>query len=202
MIKTILPPEQIMTGAPYFFLKDLKDSGSYKQLSKDARGTQVEVEPQHIEQYLNIRNAQITANPNIQISGEPTTHVLWPTIETLISMCRSSINQSTKIETQYLFIEADAAILDDIVPTGIRNEDGTAVFRDWTVAGDSPQPWATSIDETRVVLRCHLGGAIVNMDELETWINYASTSDKNITLLFNYELQTLLSSAAYNPEAV
>jgi hypothetical protein len=40
------------------------------------------------------------------------------------------------------------------------------------------------------------------MDELETWINYASTSDKNITLLFNYELQTLLSSAAYNPEAV
>ena len=188
-LKGILPPEQIMTGQPYFFLKDMKDLGSYRELKKDEKGTEFEVNSKQVNDYLQLRS-YVTQSP-IE---------LWATIEELCNQCNTSNNPNAYLGLKYLFVEADAAILNEIVPSGIRLSDGTLQFRDWTVNGDSAQPFSTSLDESKVILRCALGGESVLTDELLTWIAYRDSSTLNIKLLCHFEYQDLMNTVEYNNE--
>ena len=189
MIQGILPPEQIMTGQSYFFLKDLKDVGSYKEISKTSRGTEFSVELSDVENYLNLRSF-VTQTP-LTING---------VITDIVNLCKNSFNQNTYLAMKYMFIEADATILQDIIPTGIRLADGTKTFADFTVASDSPVPFSQSIDNSKVILRCHVGSDMVSMDELVAWVEYSETSTKNIKILGLKEHSELLNSAEYLEE--
>lgn len=201
-IKGILPPEEFMLGMRYSFLQDIKNAPSYDE-KKVTSGTEFTVDSKDVYRSLMARNNNIANLGAPQLTNEAYPHNLWQTIENIIATCLSinSMNPDNYLALKYLYVEADAAILDDIVPSGIRLADDTLTFRDWTVDGDSDQPFATSIDETRVILRCSLGGSIIEMDELQTWIDYKGTSDKNIVLLTYFEYQDLVATTAYNSEA-
>lgn len=188
-LKGILPPEQIMTGQPYFFLKDMKDLGSYRELKKDEKGTEFELSSKQVNDYLQLRSAVMNES-----------YTAWGTIETICNLCNTSNNPNAYLGLKHLFVEADATILEEVVPTGIRLADGTLKFKDWTVNGDSPQPFATSLNGTKVVLRCALGGDALLTDELLAWINYKDTSTLNVKLMCHFEYQDLMNTVAYKVE--
>ena len=192
-LQGILPPEQIMEGQPYFFLKDLKDVGSYDIIKKDERGTEFTVGSKDVNNYLNLRN-----------SLKSTTYTLWGTIEDLITQCQASSNPASHIELQYLYIEADSTIKQDVVPSGIRLADGTLTFEEWGANTENFTPTiAESLDGTKVVYAIHLVGgkdSVINMDEIKSWIEFASVSDKNVKLMTHFEYQNLTQSTAYNNE--
>ena len=56
------------------------------------------------------------------------------------------------------------------------------------------------VDNTKVVLRCHVGSDMVSMDELVAWVDYSETSTKNIKILGLKEHSELLNSAEYLEE--
>jgi hypothetical protein len=196
----ILPPNEFTQGNRYSFLQDIKNAGDYTE-TKDARGTEFMVNSRSVYGNLIVRNMTIGAKPSVKAIGEPDSHTLWNTIRDIITACEApetkAINPACHIALKYLYVEADAAILNDIIPTGIRLADGTLTFTDFTVAGDTTQPRVTSLDNTKVILRCELGGSIIQMDELKTWIQFASLSDKNVSLLTHFEYVGLTTSTTY-----
>lgn len=187
-IMGILPPEQIMTGQPYFFLKDMKDLGSYRKIKKDNKGTEFEVNSKQVSGYLQLRSS---------VTNDTTLN-LWSTIEAICNQSNQSSNTNSYLGLNYLFVEADIAILEEVVPSGIRLADGTLKFRDWTVGEDYlPQPFKQSVDGTKVILRCALGGNPILTDELLVWINYRNTSTYNIKLMSHFECINLMETASY-----
>jgi hypothetical protein len=196
----ILPPNEFTQGNRYSFLQDIKNAGDYTE-TKDARGTEFMVNSRSVYGNLIVRNMTIGAKPSVKAIGEPDAHTLWNTIRDIITACETpeteAINPACHIALKYLYVEADAAILNDIIPTGIRLADGTLTFADFTVVGDSAVDEVKSIDETKVVFRCHLGGSLIQMDELKTWIEFANVSNKNISLLTHFEYVNLTTSTTY-----
>lgn len=187
MIRIIPPPEKVLTGAIYeFLMSDINLLPSHRiVIGKNQYLATIEVSEDDFEKLLKVRRDEGLS-----------TLTFWEFVTDIITnkSTYTTFNDDVGVYGLEIWMEAPVGALGTLVPVGMHDsDDGEGNQLTWGVY--SP-PIATSLDNTKCILRTNVNGKQITMDEMLILIN-AATQSPNVRVLNRKEVRAALDSARY-----
>lgn len=174
-MRIILPINQIITGAKWHHLNDMKNFTTYKEIEiVPFLSKTIEIDESEVQFYFTLR-------------GE----VFWDKMIELANDIKASQAMffTPNITDFKVWLKADLAFLDEIVPNELGGN-GILTIRDWSLSDYPNVPFASNGSECIV----RIPQAQVNLDEFLTLVDLKEASLNNVQLLTIPEMQGYTSA--------